>query len=85
MIASPGYFRAIRQPLRRGRLLTDADTNENPMHVVLSQSAATRYWGEDDPIGDYGRFGGATGSRFQVVGVVGDVRNNGLGNRTGSA
>jgi len=41
-----------------------------------------RYWGDDDPIGGFGRFGGATGSRFQIVGVAGDVRNNGLGNPT---
>ena len=80
--ASPGYFRAMRIPLRRGRFLTDADTSEDPLHVVINQSAATRYWGNDDPIGGFGRFGGATGSRFQVVGVVGDVRNNGLGNPT---
>jgi putative ABC transport system permease protein len=82
VIASPGYFRAMKVPLRRGRLLSDADTSEDPLHVVLSQAAATRYWGDDDPIGGYGRFGGATGTRFQIVGVAGDVRNNGLGNPT---
>jgi putative ABC transport system permease protein len=82
VIASPGYFRAMKVPLRRGRFLSAADTSENPLHVVLSQAAATRYWGDDDPIGGYGRFGGATGSRFQVVGIAGDVRNNGLGNPT---
>jgi putative ABC transport system permease protein len=82
VVASPGYFRAMKLPLRRGRFLTEADTSENPLHVVLSQAAATRYWGNDDPIGGYGRFGGATGSRFQIVGVAGDVRNNGLGNPT---
>jgi len=47
---------------------------------VISQSAATRYWGDRDPIGTYGRFVSPSGSRFQVVGVVGDVRNDGLGN-----
>jgi len=81
-IASPGYFRAMKIPLRRGRFTTDADTSEDPLHVVLSEAAAARYWGDDDPIGGFGRFGGATGSRFQVVGVAGDVRNNGLGNPT---
>jgi len=82
VVASPGYFRAMRIPLRAGRFPTDADTSEDPLHVVLSQAAAARYWGDDDPIGGFGRFGGATGSRFQIVGVAGDVRNNGLGNPT---
>ncbi|HMF95514.1 MAG TPA: ABC transporter permease [Vicinamibacterales bacterium] len=82
VVASPGYFRAMKIPLRRGRFLTDADTSEDPMHVVLSQAAIARYWGADDPIGGFGRFGGANGSRFQIVGVAGDVRNNGLGNPT---
>ena len=80
--ASPGYFRAMKIPLRRGRFLTDADTSEDPLHVVINQAAATRYWGQDNPIDGFGRFGGATGSRFQVVGVGGDVRNNGLANPT---
>src|SRR5262249_38238331 len=53
-----------------------------PLHVVLNQSAATRYWGSEDPIGGFGRFGGANGTRFQVEGVIGDVRNNGLGRAT---
>jgi hypothetical protein len=81
-VASPGYFRTMRIPLRRGRFTTDADTSEDPLHVVLSEAAAARYWGGDDPIGGFGRFGGANGSRFQVVGVARDVRNNGLGNPT---
>lgn len=80
VIASPGYFRAMTIPLRRGRFTTDADTSEDPLHVVISEAAAARYWGTDDPIGGFGRFGGANGSRFQIVGVVGDVRNNGLAN-----
>jgi putative ABC transport system permease protein len=80
VIASPGYFRAMTIPLRRGRFTTDADTSEDPLHVVLSEAAATRYWGSDDPIGSFGRFGGANGSQFQIVGVVGDIKNNGLGN-----
>jgi putative ABC transport system permease protein len=80
VVADPGFFRALKIPLRRGRFPTDADTSEDPLHVVLSQAAAARYWGDEDPVGSYGRFGGDTGTRFQVVGVAGDVRNNGLGN-----
>ena len=82
IIANPGYVQAMKIPLQRGRFLTEADTSEDPMHVVLNQAAVARYWGNENPIDGFGRFGGANGNRFQVVGVVGDVRNNGLGNPT---
>ncbi len=71
----------MKIPLRRGRFLSAADTSEDPLHVVLNQAAVARNWGDEDPIGGFGRIGDR-GSRFQVVGVVGDVRNNGLGNPT---
>jgi putative ABC transport system permease protein len=82
VVANPGFFRAMRIPLRSGRFLNDADTSEDPVHVVLNQAAANLYWGNENPIDAFGRFSGATGSRFQVVGVVGDLRNDGLGNPT---
>jgi putative ABC transport system permease protein len=80
MTVSPEYFRVMGIPLRRGRLLTPADEAvTDALVAVISQSAATRYWGDRDPIGAFGRFGATDGSRFQVVGVTGDVRNDGLG------
>jgi len=80
MAISPDYFRAMGIPLRRGRLLSETDVRDDDAFAVISQSAATRYWGDRDPIGTYGRVGNPSGSRFQVVGVVGDVRNDGLAN-----
>jgi predicted permease len=80
MVISPDYFRAMGIPLRRGRLLTDTDVRDDHAVVVISQSAAARYWGDRDPLGTFGRFQTPGGSRFQVVGIVGDVRNDGLGN-----
>jgi predicted permease len=80
MAVSPDYFRAMGIPLRRGRLLNEIDARSDPAIAVISESAATRYWGDRDPLGTYGRFRNSGGARFQVVGVVGDVRNDGLGN-----
>jgi serine phosphatase RsbU (regulator of sigma subunit)/cell division protein FtsX len=81
IIVSPSYFTTMRIPLMRGRFLTDADVSEKPAMVVLNQAAATRYWGTDDPVGGFGRLGD-TKARFEVVGVVGDVKNNALGQAT---
>jgi serine phosphatase RsbU (regulator of sigma subunit) len=82
VIVDSGFFTAARMPLVRGRFLADTDTSEDPLHVVINQSAAARYWPGENPIDRFGRFGGANGSRFQIVGVAGDIRNDGLGNPT---
>lgn len=82
MAVSDGYFRIMRIPLREGRLFTDHDLSTDLMSIVINQSAAKHYWGGQDPIGAYGRFLNPTGIRFQIVGVVGDVKNDGLNNPT---
>jgi serine phosphatase RsbU (regulator of sigma subunit) len=82
MAASPGYLRAMRIPLRAGRALTEQDAIEGLVLVVINEAAAKRYWGSQNPIDAYGRFNNPTGPRFRVVGVVGDVKNDGLGSPT---
>jgi predicted permease len=81
MAVSEGYFRAMRIPLREGRFFTDRDLSID-LALVINQSAAKHYWGGQDPLEAYGRILKPTGPRFQVVGVVGDVKNDGLNNPT---
>ncbi|HYX52880.1 MAG TPA: ADOP family duplicated permease [Candidatus Limnocylindrales bacterium] len=78
MIVSPGYFKTMRIPLHRGRLLTADDNHEDPLPVVINETLARRNWPDRDPVGAYARASG-NGSRVQVVGVIGDVLNQGLG------
>jgi putative ABC transport system permease protein len=79
---SPEYFRVMRVPLRSGRMLTDHDAADDLAFVVINQAASKHYWGDHDPVSAYGRVSRPDGDRFQVVGVVGDVKNDGLGNPT---
>jgi putative ABC transport system permease protein len=83
--ALPGSFRALGVPLLSGRDFTAADVAGAPEVVVVSASAAARYWPGRSPIGQ--RLVVATQRdppgpdelRWQtVVGVVGDVRYRGL-------
>ncbi len=80
--ATDGYFEALRIPLLRGRTLNDLDHAEAPQVVVLSQSAAERYYGSDDPVGRRVQFDRPVRQSedpwFTVVGVVGDVKQAGL-------
>ena len=82
VIVSPGYFKTMGIPTLKGRLLTQEDTNDNPVPVVIDETAAKHYWGRQDAVGAFGRLGSPDGARVQVVGVVGDVRNQGLGGPT---
>jgi predicted permease len=84
LIVSPDYLRTMRIPLRAGRFLTEADTSKDVIYAVVNQTAVARYWPDQNPLGAFGRFNRPDGDRFQIVGVVGDVRHNGLGKPTDS-
>jgi predicted permease len=72
---TPGYLRAMRVPLLRGR-----DFAEDDVHVMLvSRAAAKLLWGDIDPIGRQARLPLESKTVVQtVVGVVGDIREAGL-------
>ena len=81
---SPSFFRTLRIPLQRGRILDDHDTETAPWAVVVNDAFVRRYFPNEDPIGKQIRL------RFdpyptdeehtrQIVGVVGDVKHYGLG------
>jgi predicted permease len=82
VVVSAGYFNTLRIPLQKGRLLTEHDDQEDPVSIVVDDAAAKHYWPDRDPVGEYLRAGSPNGQRLQVVGVVGNVRNEGLGAAT---
>src|SRR5258707_1027432 len=72
-----GYFATMGIPILAGRALSAADTEQSRLAVVISQGLARREWPNGSPIGRkilVGRFPGFA----EVVGVAGDVKNNGL-------
>ena len=76
---TPDYFRVMQIPLRRGRLLTEADTTTAAPVIVISDTAARTLFRGNDPIGRRVRIGGPTGTPWRtIVGVVGDVRHTDL-------
>ena len=49
--ASGDYFVALRIPLLGGRLFDSRDNQHTPKVVIINQTAARRYWPNDNPIG----------------------------------
>jgi len=70
----PGYFETMRIPLLAGREIRSADGADSPLVVVLSETAARRFFGSEDPLGKEIDLGLTIPWRMLVVGVVGDVR-----------
>jgi putative ABC transport system permease protein len=72
---SPDYFRVLQVPLVAGRFFMSEDRKNSPRVVILNQTAARRYFGESSAA--IGRSIDLDRSTRQVVGVVGDVRQDG--------
>jgi putative ABC transport system permease protein len=81
-VASPEYFGTIGIALKRGRLFTSDDREGTARVALLSESAARQYFPNEDPIGKtielgWGK-GGPDRAGGQIVGIIGDVKNDGL-------
>jgi putative ABC transport system permease protein len=85
MYVSDAYFEALEIPLRRGRLFGERDTADSPRVVVVNEAFARKYWPTGDPLGQQLEIGKGMGPEFaepprEIVGIVGDVKEAGLGN-----
>jgi putative ABC transport system permease protein len=76
---TPGYIEALGIPLLRGRLFTNAEHEGGEFLVLLNETAATRYFPNDDPVGRRVRTPAFEGADWAtVVGVVGDTKDQEL-------
>jgi putative ABC transport system permease protein len=73
------YFRAMDVALVAGRLFEATDGADAEQVVLVSRSAARKFWQGEDPLGSKVRFR-FSGKPFdaRVVGIVGDVRHEAL-------
>jgi putative ABC transport system permease protein len=80
-IVTPGYLTAMGIRLSRGRFLTEADNEDAPLVVLISHTAAQRWWPNQDPIGRRVKVPGFDNGPQPwrtVVGVVHDVKQAAL-------
>ena len=82
---SPDYFHVMRIPLLRGRFFNEQDSPSNPNVAIISETLARRYFPNLGPIGRRMRFGFPPNGNVsrEVVGVVGDVRDDALSRKPG--
>src|SRR6266540_3052635 len=73
------YFETVGMTILRGRSFTarDFDRESGQKAVIVNETFARDYFGEEDPIGQ--RFGyNAAGDEFEIVGVVKDTKHSSL-------
>lgn len=74
------YFQALGIPLIAGRYFDRRDGPSGERVAIISWLAATKYWGDQNPIGSRINFDSSTAREpwTTIVGVVGDIRHRGL-------
>lgn len=75
----PGYFETMRVPVIEGRAFSDADRLDTQFVTVVSRAFAERHWPGERAVGQRVIRASDPDHPFTVIGVVGDVRDTGLG------
>jgi putative ABC transport system permease protein len=80
-VVSPNYFHTLGIPLLVGRYFTQGDFAGSPRVAIISQAVAQRFFHDRSPIGQTIKIGVGAGDPpwREIVGVVGDVKDDGLG------
>ena len=87
---APAHFRTLGIPLLQGRGFNASDVAGAPRVTIISETAAKRFWPNEDPLGQRVWFGGGSSfdrpdSSAEIVGIVADVMYEPLDRRPNRA
>ena len=85
-LCSEGYFQTLGLRLARGRTFTATEVNDARKVAVVNQTLVTRYFGQEDPIGQRIKLSMLETFRdspvadpvFEIIGVTSDAKNQGI-------
>ncbi|MGH9695832.1 MAG: FtsX-like permease family protein, partial [Bryobacteraceae bacterium] len=77
-VVTPGYFAAMKIPLLRGRVFNAGDASDRAEVALVNAAFARKFWPNENPIGKKIGMGCDHSLCRTVVGVVGDIRHEGL-------
>lgn len=77
-VITPDYPRTMGIPLLKGRTFSVQDRIGSPQVVLINQALASRFFAGTDPIGQRLEIEWGKDGSYQIVGVVGDVKQKGL-------
>ena len=82
-VFTPGYMKAMHIPVLEGRDVTDSDSPDSASVVVISKAMAKQFWPNESPIGHHLTLSFFPDRVREVVGVVGDVKQDGVDSNAG--
>jgi putative ABC transport system permease protein len=77
-VVTQNYLETLRIPVLQGRAFLPAEEADSAPVAIISKHLAEAYFPGKNPIGRHIRHGGPEEPWREIVGVVGDVRRNGL-------
>jgi putative ABC transport system permease protein len=77
LYAEPGYFKTMNISLVRGRFLSEQDTKDAPLAVMVDEMFVARFFPNADPIGKRLRIGGDRAPLRSIVGVFKHMKHYG--------
>ena len=81
---TPGLFETMRMPLVRGRFFDGRDQRNTAPVMIVSAAFAHKFFSNENPVGKFLKIGAGEGPAREkyrtreIVGVVGDLRNENL-------
>src|SRR5205823_1961812 len=88
LFSTPGFFRTLGVSVLQGRDFADSDNTESPRVVIISETLAHKFFPGTNPIGKRFKQGGTDRTLnpwMEIIGVVGDVKYEGLDTLTAPA
>ena len=83
IVVTDGYFETMGIALRQGRFTNATDLETSTPTVVINENMAARYWPDGSALGSRFKLSSTIDTIYRtVVGIVGDVRHNGLDTQT---
>ncbi len=73
-VVSADYFRTIGNPLKQGRLFTEADDESAPRVAIINETLARTYFAGVNPLGQRIALSGEKDNWIEIVGVTADVK-----------
>ena len=82
-VVSPGIFRTLGIPLLAGRAFDTSDRADGRRVVIVNETLAKTHWPQGDALGQAMILGAET-EPFEVVGIIADVKHDGVHSETGN-